>query len=85
MALHTDRAGTGFWENHPKRQEVYLHVFDWPNGALELDGMETRVASVSMLAGGKALHFTQKQGHLKIEVPAQAPDPDATVLVLKTR
>ena len=77
--------GLAFGRTTQKGNTVYLHVFDWPKGAIELDGMPSRVASVAMLAGGKPLHFTQKGAHLSIDVPAEAPDPDATVIAMKTK
>jgi alpha-L-fucosidase len=77
--------GLPFGRTTQKGKTVYLHVFDWPKGTLELDGLQERVISVSALAGGQSLHFTQKQSHVTIDVPPQALDPDATVLALKTR
>lgn len=76
--------GLSFGRTTQKGKTVYLHVFDWPAGPLELDGLAARVVSVSTLADKKPLHFTQKQSHLTIDVPAQAPDQDATVLALRT-
>jgi alpha-L-fucosidase len=77
--------GLAFGRTTQKRNTVYVHVFDWPKGALELDGLDAKVTSASLLAGGKTLKFSQKQGHISIEVPGEAPDADATVIALKTR
>jgi alpha-L-fucosidase len=74
-----------FGRTTQKDKTVYLHVFDWPKGKLQLEGLNGRVAAVTMLDGGKALRFTQQAGRLEIEVPESAPDPVATVLALKMK
>jgi hypothetical protein len=60
-------------------------VFDWPSGKLQVEGLDARVAAVTMLDGGKALPFTQQAGRLEIELPGSAPDPVATVLAVKLK
>jgi alpha-L-fucosidase len=64
---------------------IYLHVFDWPKGTLEVPGLRARVRQVSLLAGGQRLRFAQRGDRLSVQTPEQAPDPQATVLVLHTR
>ncbi len=64
---------------------IYLHVFDWPKGTLEVAGLRARVRQVSLLAGGQRLRFTQRGDRLSVQTPEQAPDPHATVLALRTR
>jgi alpha-L-fucosidase len=68
-----------------KGRTVYLHVLDWPQGRLEVKGLGQRVLSASLLAGRKPLRFTQNGDHLSIQVPAEAPDPNVTVIALKTK
>ncbi len=68
-----------------KGKTLYLHVFDWPQQELKLDGLQTRVTEVKLLAGGASLKFNQKGNHLQIEIPSQAPDPHVSVLALKTK
>ena len=77
--------GIGFGRTTQKGKTVYLHVFDWPQGKLQLEGLIARVASVTLLDGGKALGFTQQGGRLEIQVPERAPDPVASVLALKMK
>jgi alpha-L-fucosidase len=67
-----------------KGKSVFVHVFDWPSAALEVPGLEAKVISARLLAGGKPLTFRQTEGKLQIDVPAQAPDPDASVIALQT-
>jgi alpha-L-fucosidase len=62
---------------------IYLHVFDWPKGTLEVAGLRARVRQVSLLAGGQRLRFTQRGDRLSVQTPEQMPDPPATVLVLR--
>jgi alpha-L-fucosidase len=74
------------WGRSTRRgKTVYLHVFNWPHGPLEISGLRMRVVSVKLLAGGQAVRFSQQGEHLRIEVPPAAPDPNVTVLALETR
>lgn len=77
--------GLAFGRTTQKGKTVYLHVFEWPKGKLVVEGMSGRVASVSMLDGGKALRHTQQGGRLEIGVPETAPGDAATVLALKLK
>jgi alpha-L-fucosidase len=65
-------------------KSIYLHLFDWPTSTLEISGIEPRVLSARLLANGKPLVFRQSEGKLQIELPAQAPDANASVVALKT-
>ncbi len=67
-----------------KGNTVYLHVLDWPQRELKVDGLSSHVLSATMLAGGKPLSFTQNGDHLSIQIPSPAPDGDVTVIALKT-
>lgn len=67
-----------------KGKSIYVHVFDWPSGALELPGVEGKVISTRLLAGGKPLVFRQKEGRLQIDLPSQAPDANASVIAVTT-
>jgi alpha-L-fucosidase len=68
-----------------KGKTIYLHVFEWPKGTLEVDNIKPRVARVSLLAGRNPLKFSQKAEHVSIQVPDQAPDPHVSVLEIVTR
>jgi alpha-L-fucosidase len=65
-------------------KSVFVHVFDWPASTLEIAGIEGRVLSARLLANGKPLTFRQAEGKLQIDIPQQAPDPNASVIALKT-
>jgi alpha-L-fucosidase len=64
-----------------KGKTVYLHIFDWPKGPLDLKGVGS-VSKVTLLAGGRALKFARQDGGIRIELPPEAPDPNDTVVVL---
>ncbi len=67
-----------------KGDMIYLHIFDWPNSArLEVAEFRKRVLDVRMLDGGRKLEFSQSAAGLSIALPAQAPDTNDTVLVIK--
>jgi alpha-L-fucosidase len=74
-----------FGRSTRKGNTVYLHVFDWPKDGLEVRGLRSRVAAATLLAGRNALEFTQTGEILNIRVPAEAPDPNVTVIALETR
>jgi alpha-L-fucosidase len=67
-----------------KNKSIYVHVFDWPASPLELPGIEAKVLSARLLAQGKPLTFRQKEGRLQIDLSAQAPDANVSVIALTT-
>ncbi len=68
-----------------KETTLYLHVFAWPkNGKLLVPGLASKFRGARLLANGKALTFKTTADGLEIKVPATAPDPVASVIVLST-
>jgi len=68
-----------------KGNKVYLHVFDWPaDGKLVVGGLTPTVESAKLLASDTKLKFDTSGGALTISLPANAPDPNDSVIVLKT-
>ncbi|MBL8230437.1 MAG: alpha-L-fucosidase, partial [Bryobacterales bacterium] len=67
-----------------KGKTLYLHVFDMPQDAVELDGV-AKVATVKALDGGTTLKFTQTGAKLRIPVSGIKGNPHATVLQIVTR
>jgi alpha-L-fucosidase len=75
--------GLPFGRVTARGKTLYLHMFEWPaNGRIQLPRVPGQVSGVSLLAGRKPLKYVQKGDTLSIEVPAAAPDPVATVVVL---
>lgn len=66
---------------------LYLHVFKWPqDGKLTVSGLRNAVEGAYLLAGAehKPLKTTAVEGGgVTIELPAQAPDPISSTVVLK--
>lgn len=69
-----------------KPGRVYLHVFDWPSdGKLAVPGFGKDVKKAYLLAAPKQqIQFISGADGISIELPAKAPDPIATVIVLET-
>src|SRR6266568_2974936 len=65
-------------------KSIYLHVFDWSPPTCEIAGIEARVISARLLANGKPLTFRQTEGKLQIDIPPAAPDPNVSVIALRT-
>ncbi len=64
---------------------LYLHVFDWPqDGRLTVPGIFNEPKQAYMLSdsGRSALAVARKEDALVISVPAAAPDPNDSVVVL---
>jgi len=68
-----------------KKETLYLHVFDWPDGPLVVRGLANPVRRAYLLAdaGRTPLPVAGDGGEARIAVPAQAPDPDVSVVVLE--
>ena len=56
-----------------KGDELFLHVFDWPeNGKLRVGGLLTEVTSASLMANDRILKIRNvEQGVLEIDVPSE--------------
>jgi alpha-L-fucosidase len=67
-----------------KRGRLFLHIFDWPSSPLEISGLDTKVMSAHLLAGGQSLRFRQTERRLQIDLPQQPPDPNVTVIAVRT-
>ena len=67
-----------------KREMVFVHIFDWPSAALNVPGIEKKVISAHLLDTGAALQFRQSETGVEIELPPQAPDPNVSVVALRT-
>jgi len=64
--------------------KLYLHVFDWPkDGELVVEQIKNEVTKAYLLADGTALEVRRDGLTTTITVPAGAPDPINTVVVLE--
>jgi alpha-L-fucosidase len=63
---------------------LYLHVFNWPtDGRLLVPGLQNVVKSARLIAGGGRLKFARTEQGIELNVPAQAPDPISSTVVLR--
>ena len=67
-----------------KGGRLFLHVFHWPEGRLELPRLESEVSNAFLLADPQRhpLHVSHRERATTIALPAAAPDPIASVVVL---
>jgi alpha-L-fucosidase len=70
-----------------KAGRVYLHVFDWPaDGKLQVPAWGKMVTKAYLLTNpGRSLKFAESTAGLTIQLPSQAVDPIATVIVIETK
>jgi alpha-L-fucosidase len=63
---------------------LYLHVFDWPtDGRLVVANLRGRPLTARLLTTERSLQVTKAEdAKVTISVPAEAPDPIASVIVL---
>ena len=72
-----------------KPGKLFLHVFDWPKGALKVPGLKNRVKQAYMLADAKEnakaqlLDVSQTAEGVEVKLPEKAPDAIASVVVLE--
>ena len=68
-----------------KPGKLYLHVFNWPKGELIVPGLKNAVEKAYLLAdsGKTELKTSKKDNDLAIELPAEAPDKVASVIVVE--
>ena len=74
------------WRSTTTQNKIYIHQFEWPGKAFHLDKMPRDVKTVYLLAdtAQTPLKITKQGQGIDVALPAQAPDPIATVLVLTT-
>ncbi len=83
-STYTPLQGLTWGQATRKADRLYLHIFEWPaNNRLDVGTFPYTAQSVSLYTG-EALAFTQAGQHLEITVPQRAPDPDVSVLVIRT-
>jgi len=64
--------------------KIYLSVFDWPSGSLDVPLPDGEVTGAYLLADpGSKLKIQKGEASLRIELPANAPDEIASVIVLE--
>lgn len=73
------------WGSVTRRgQRLYLHVFDWPaDGKLRVPLLSRATSAALLQAPDVKLALHPEAGRLVIDVPATAPDPVASVIVLE--
>lgn len=68
-----------------KPGKLYLHVFEWPEGALEVPGLRNPVTAAYLLADPARgrLGVERFEGGARVSLPERMPDTHATVVVLE--
>ena len=67
-----------------KDNKIFVHIFDWPSAALEMRGIKPKVLSARLLATGQSLKFSQTEEKIRLDLPSQMPDANATTIALMT-
>ncbi len=77
------------WGRYTQKGEViFAHVFNWPDGgSLTINDPELQISKAYLLADPEksALEIKQTTGGQLIALPADAPDPIASVIVIETQ
>ncbi len=74
------------WRATTKPGRIYISIFKWPQGALQLPAVAGRITKSYLLpdAQQRPLKFSQTEAGTTVELPASAPDKIASVVVLET-
>ena len=75
------------WRCTTKPGKIYIHIFKWPAGQIQLPGVKSRITKAYLLADRRhhPLKFQQTAQGVTIQLPDKAPDAIASVLCLKVR
>jgi alpha-L-fucosidase len=75
------------WRSTTAADRIYIELLTWPGGPFHLDKLPRTVTGAYLLAdkAHKPLKVTKSGMGIDVALPAQALDPVATVLVLKTK
>jgi alpha-L-fucosidase len=74
------------WRSTTGTNKIYIHLFEWPGSTFRLDKVTRNFTGAYLLAdqAQTPLKVMKSSDGLDVELPAQALDPIATVLVLNT-
>jgi alpha-L-fucosidase len=85
---HADHksAASWNWRSTTSANKIFIEIFQWPTGSFHLDSLPRKVNSAYLLADSahRPLKLSQTGNQLDVQLPAEALDPIATVLVLNT-
>ncbi len=75
------------WRCTIKPGKIYIHIFKWPAGQIQMPGVKGRITNAYLLADQRhhPLKFQQTAQGVTIQLPDKAPDAIASVLCLKVR
>ena len=74
------------WRSTTTANRIYIHFFEWPGTKFQLSKVPRQVTGAWLLADSahSPLKLTRTADGIDVTLPAKAPDPIASVLVLKT-
>jgi alpha-L-fucosidase len=71
------------WRCTTKPGKIFVHLFKWPAGTFELPAITGKVRKATLLAApGQTVDVKQTAAGVTLSLPAQAPDPIASVVCL---
>src|SRR5271157_1993222 len=73
------------WRCTTKPGKIYITIFKWPGESFELSKVKGKVTKAYLLADHKSLKLAQSGDAVKVTLPAAAPAPIASVLVLEAK
>lgn len=61
-------------------KSLYLHILQWPEGTLSLEGVSVKASAATFLENGEGVPFTQEAEKLTFTLPEKALNPYNTVI-----
>lgn len=73
------------WRCTTKPGKLYIHIFKWPAGKFQLTSVKGKISKAYLLADPQhtPLHVVQQGESVTVTLPAEAPDPIASVMCLE--
>jgi alpha-L-fucosidase len=74
------------WRSTTTANRIYIHLFEWPGTTFHLSKVPRQVTGAWLLADSthSPLKVARTADGIDVTLPAKAPNPIASVLVLKT-
>ncbi len=75
------------WRCTTKPGNIYIHIFNWPAGQIQLPAVKGKITKAYLLADWRqgALKFQQTAQGVTVQLPDKAPDAIASVLCLQVK